>query len=64
VSKEGASGTSAGSGAVRTKIHVGVGVRRSRDRRRNDVMGRAQQVLISFRSYLMAVPLDEDGLPR
>jgi diguanylate cyclase (GGDEF)-like protein/PAS domain S-box-containing protein len=63
VTKERDSGKSAGQGAVRTKMDVGVGVRRNRDRRRKDVVGRAQQVLISFRSYLMAVSLDEDEVP-
>jgi diguanylate cyclase (GGDEF)-like protein/PAS domain S-box-containing protein len=63
VPKEANPGKSAGPGAVRTKIQVGIGVRRNRDRRRGDVLIRAQQVLVSLRSYLMAISLDEDGLP-
>jgi diguanylate cyclase (GGDEF)-like protein len=39
---------------VSTRIHVSVGPRRNRDRRRSDVAGRARDVLASFRSYLMA----------
>jgi hypothetical protein len=63
VTKERNPGKSAGPGAVRSKIHIGVGVRRNRDRRRKDVASRAQQVLISFRSYLMAISVDEENLP-
>jgi diguanylate cyclase (GGDEF)-like protein/PAS domain S-box-containing protein len=63
VAKEVASGKTAGPGAIRTRIQVGIGVRNNRDRRRSDVLGRAQQVLVSLRSYLMAVTLDEDGRP-
>jgi diguanylate cyclase (GGDEF)-like protein/PAS domain S-box-containing protein len=63
VAKEPNPGKPAGRGAVRTRIQLGIGVRRNRDRRRSDVLSRAQQVLISFRSYLMAIPLDEDVLP-
>jgi diguanylate cyclase (GGDEF)-like protein/PAS domain S-box-containing protein len=37
-----------------TKIRVSVVPRKSRDRRRADVTGRAREVLASFRSYLMA----------
>jgi diguanylate cyclase (GGDEF)-like protein/PAS domain S-box-containing protein len=37
-----------------TKIHVAVSPLKTRDRRRNDVIDRAREVLISFRSYLMA----------
>ncbi len=40
--------------ALRTKIHVAISPRRNRDRRRDDVTNRARQVLVSFRSYLMA----------
>jgi diguanylate cyclase (GGDEF)-like protein/PAS domain S-box-containing protein len=41
-------------GTTRTRIHVTVSPRRDRDRRRNDVLARAREVLVSFRSYLMA----------
>jgi diguanylate cyclase (GGDEF)-like protein/PAS domain S-box-containing protein len=37
-----------------TKIHVSISPKRNRDRRRDDVAERARQVLVSFRSYLMA----------
>ena len=44
----------AGGGTTRTKIKIAISPRRSRDRRRDDVMARAREVLMSFRSYLMA----------
>jgi diguanylate cyclase (GGDEF)-like protein len=53
--------TSLNSGNARTKIRVSVTPRRNRDRRRNDVMARARDVLVSFRSYLMAV--EEESEP-
>ncbi len=43
---------------TRTKIKVVVSPRKERDRRRRDVMARARDVLMSFRSYLMASELD------
>ena len=46
--------------ATRTKIHVAVTPKKKRDRRRADVANRAQEVLVSFRSYLMAT---EDKSP-
>ena len=39
---------------TRTKIKIAIGPRRSRDRRREDLMAHAREVLMSFRSYLMA----------
>jgi hypothetical protein len=39
---------------LRTRIQITVAPRRNRDRRRDDVLDRARQVLVSFRSYLMA----------
>jgi diguanylate cyclase (GGDEF)-like protein len=45
---------SPGSAATRTKIKITVSSRRNRDRRREEVMARARDVLVSFRSYLMA----------
>jgi hypothetical protein len=48
------SGWSLNAGTARTRIHVTVSPRRNRDRRRSDVLDRARQVLVSFRSYLMA----------
>jgi diguanylate cyclase (GGDEF)-like protein len=41
-------------GATRTKIRVAVSPHRSRNRRHEEVMARARQLLMSFRSYLMA----------
>ena len=38
----------------RTKIHVIIGPRKNRDRRRKDAADRAREVLASLRSYLMA----------
>ena len=51
-------------GVLRTRIFVGVSLQRDRDRRRGDVGERAQRVLISLRSYLMAVSEDQDGAVR
>jgi len=54
-------------GVVRTKIRVSISPRKNRDRRRPDVFGRAQEVLVSFRSYLMATedePLPSQGVLR
>ena len=48
------SGWSLDGGRTRTRIHVTVSPRRNRDRRRSDVLVRAREVLVSFRSYLMA----------
>ena len=50
-----------GGGTTRTKIRVTVSPRRNRDRRRDDVTARARQVLMSFRSYLMAS--EDDSVP-
>ena len=41
-------------GVARTQIKVSVSPRKDRDRRRSDVTARAREVLISFRSYLIA----------
>ena len=50
-------------GVLRTRIYVSIAPRKARDRRRSDAVARAQQVLISFRSYLMATPEEEEGPP-
>ena len=42
------------SAALRTRMHVTIAPRRNRDRRRADILQRAAEVLVSFRSYLMA----------
>ena len=60
----GPGGDSPGAGVLRTKISVFVGVRKDRDRRRKDVMERANQAMVSLRSYLMAVSEEQDGAPR
>ena len=49
-------------GTTRTRIRVTVSPRKNRDRRRNDVLARAREVLMSFRSYLMASE-DESAPP-
>ncbi len=51
-------------GVLRTRIIVTVSPRKDRNRRRADVTEQAQQVLTSFRSYLMATAEDQDGAPR
>jgi hypothetical protein len=50
-------------GVLRTRIFVSITPRKARDRRRTDAAARAQQVLISFRSYLMATAEEPDGPP-
>ena len=50
----------AGQKATRTKIQVTVSPRRNRDRRRNEVMACARELMASFRSYLMATEDDTD----
>lgn len=47
---------------TRTKIRITVSPRRSRDRRCDDVMVRAKEVLTSFRAYLMASE-EDSSLP-
>jgi len=48
-------------GVLRTRIFVSITPRKARDRRRADAASRAQQVLVSFRSYLMATCEEQDG---
>jgi hypothetical protein len=48
-------------GTLRTRIQVSIGPTKDRDRRRNDVLERARDVLVSFRAYLMAT--EEELLP-
>lgn len=45
-------------GATRTKIKVVVSTEETRNRRRNDVTTKAREILVSFRSYLMATECD------
>ncbi len=45
-------------GTTRTKIKVTVSTRGSRNRRQSELMTRARELLISFRSYLMAAECD------
>jgi diguanylate cyclase (GGDEF)-like protein len=56
-------GESATMGVLRTRIFATVTPKKSRDRRRADVTDRGLQVLVSFRSYLMATPEDQEGAP-
>ncbi len=51
-------------GVLRTRIFVTIAPRQTRDRRRADLQERAQQVLVSFRSYLMATPEEDDCPPQ
>ena len=60
---ERANGELCGGGVLRTRIFVSITPRKARDRRRGDAAARAQQVLISFRSYLMATCEEQDGPP-
>jgi diguanylate cyclase (GGDEF)-like protein/PAS domain S-box-containing protein len=46
--------TPAASGFIRTRVHVVIVPKKSRDRRREEAYNRAKEVLVSFRSYLMA----------
>jgi diguanylate cyclase (GGDEF)-like protein len=46
------------SGATRTKIKISVSTRETRNRRQSEAMTRARELLISFRSYLMASECD------
>ncbi|MGO9110039.1 MAG: diguanylate cyclase domain-containing protein [Thermoguttaceae bacterium] len=48
-------------GVLRTQVFVAITPRKTRDRRHADVAERAQQVLTSLRSYLMAAPEDQDS---
>jgi len=53
-------GEDARGGMTRTKIRLTIRPRKNRDRRRSDLAARAQDVLVSFRSYLMATEEEED----
>ncbi len=48
-------------GTTRTRISITVTPRKNRDRRRDDIMAHARDVLVSFRSYLIAS--EEDNGP-
>jgi diguanylate cyclase (GGDEF)-like protein len=50
-------------GVLQTRIFVAITPQKTRDRRRADVAERAQQVLISLRSYLMASWEDQGSPP-
>jgi diguanylate cyclase (GGDEF)-like protein len=55
VQKDGQEGSSTADACpTRTKIRVAIGPRRSRDRRREDLMAHAREILMSFRAYMMA----------
>ena len=49
---------SGGIGATRTKIKITISTRETRNRRQNEVTTNAREILISFRSYLMATECD------
>jgi len=57
------SGESNMTGVLRTRVFVTVAPRKTRNRRRAEMVDRAQQVLVSFRSYLMATPEDQENPP-
>jgi len=48
---------------IRTRIQVGVTPCKTRDRRRSDIEHRAREVLVSFRSYLMANEATAENQP-
>ena len=50
-----------GRGISRTKIHVVIAPRKNRDRRQENLAERAREVLVSFRSYLMATEESDDS---
>jgi diguanylate cyclase (GGDEF)-like protein len=50
-------------GALRTRIQLSISPKTKRDRRRHDVSDRAREVLVSFRSYLMAAE-EEEASPK
>jgi diguanylate cyclase (GGDEF)-like protein len=57
-------GGEAGSGGVlQTRVFLAITPLKSRDRRHADVAERAQRVLVSLRSYLMATPGDQSAPP-
>ncbi len=47
-------------GVARTKIQLSVRPKKNRDRRRTDLDSRVREVVVSFRSYLMAVEADTE----
>ncbi len=49
------------SGMLRTRIQLTINPKKTRDRRRDGVAARAQEVLVSIRSYLMATEEEEDS---
>lgn len=52
-------GRPASAAPTRTKVRVAIAPKRGRDRRRSDAAARAREVLLSFRSYLMAAEDDD-----
>jgi hypothetical protein len=58
---DGGGQASAAGGTTRTKIKIVISPRTNRDRRRSEAMAQAREVLMSFRSYLMAA--EEGTLP-
>ncbi len=52
---------SLGAGTTRTKIKIAIGPCKGRERRRGDSLLQARQILLSFRSYLMAY--EDESVP-
>jgi hypothetical protein len=50
-------------GAARTKIRVSVASQKKRERRQEQAAERARQLLVSFRSYLMATEIEQPPDP-
>ena len=63
-SKSDGKGAPIGGEFVRTKIRFTLSSKQGRDRRRNEVLHRSRQILVSFRSYLIANEENEEDLPR
>jgi diguanylate cyclase (GGDEF)-like protein len=63
VRRENDSGEVSLGGVLQTRIFVAITPWKTRDRRRNDMAERAQQVLTSLRSYLMATSEDQGSPP-
>jgi diguanylate cyclase (GGDEF)-like protein len=60
--KEDAAESAGKSGLVKSVIHVQVSLHKTRTRRREEVLRRAQQMLASLRAYLMATEEEEHSL--
>ncbi len=63
VRRERGDGDVRSAGVLQTRIFLTITPRKCRNRRRADVAEKAQQVLVSLRSYLMANSEDQEGAP-